>query len=106
MAEASKVGLSAAAVVGALGKAGRERLLGGLDFKNFVKVFEDGELAATLESLFKNDLNVSRTARSLFMHRNTLNYRLAKIRAATGLDPCSFADAAALDLLLALYRAK
>lgn len=106
MFDSSKGGLSLSAVVGALGKSGREKLLEGRDLKNFVKIFEDRELSVTLESLFKNDLNISKTAHALFMHRNTLNYRLGKVRAATGLNPCCFADAVTLVLLLALYRAK
>ncbi len=99
-------GLSLSAVVAALGKSRREKLLEGYDLKNFVKIFEDRELMTTLSSLFENDLNVSRTARSLFMHRNTLIYRLNKVRAITGLDPCSFRDAVTLTILYALYRAK
>lgn len=99
-------GLSLARVVGALGKSRREKLLEGYDLKNLVKIFEDKELMSTIRVLFENDLNVSATARSLFMHRNTLIYRLNKVRALTGLDPCSFGDAMTLLILFALYRAK
>ncbi len=98
--------LSLSALAGALGKSRREKLLEGYDLKNFVKVFEDGEMLATLDALFKNDLNVSRTARAMFMHRNTLIYRLNKVRDVTGLDPCSFPDAVKFLIILALYRAK
>lgn len=98
--------LSVSAMAEALGKSRREKLLEGYDLKNFVKIFEDRELMSTLRCLFRNDLNVSATARSLFMHRNTLIYRLNKVRALTGLDPCSFEDAVTLLILLALYRAK
>ena len=99
-------GMSLTEIVGALGKSSREKLLEGYDLKNFVKIFEDRELMSTLSSLFKNNLNVSQTARALFMHRNTLIYRLNKVRSATGLDPCSFNDAVKLLILHALYRAK
>lgn len=99
-------GMSLTEIVGALGKSSREKLLEGYDLKNFVKIFEDRELMSTLRSLFENNLNVSQTARSLFMHRNTLIYRLNKVRSATGLDPCSFNDAVKFLILLALYRAK
>ena len=101
-----KSGLSLSSLAEALGKSRREKLLEGYDLKNFVKVFEDRELMSTLNSLFENDLNVSKTARALFMHRNTLIYRLNKVRSVTGLDPCSFGDAVTLLILLALYRAK
>ena len=99
-------GLSLIRVVHALGKSRREKLLEGYDLKNYVKIFEDREMMSTLRCLFDNDLNVSATARALFMHRNTLIYRLNKVRSVTGLDPCSFGDALTLLLLLALYRAK
>ena len=99
-------GLSLGKIVGALGKSRREQLLEGYDLKNFVRIFEDRELMVTLRALFENDLNVAKTARTLFMHRNTLIYRLKKVRDTTGLDPCSFKDAVTLVLLNALYRAK
>ena len=99
-------GLSLIRVVNALGKSRREKLLEGYDLKNYVKIFEDREMMSTLRCLFDNDLNVSATARALFMHRNTLIYRLNKVRTITGLDPCSFDDAVELLILVALYRAK
>ncbi len=99
-------GLTLSTLTRALEKPVREKLLEGYELKNFVKIFEDKELMSTLDSLFKNDLNISKTARALFMHRNTLNYRLDKVRAITGLDPCSFGDAVELLILVALYRAK
>ncbi len=106
MPENKQGGLTPEKVVESLGKPEREGLLEGYDLKNFVKVFEDGELMKTLSALFENNLNVSQTARSLFMHRNTLIYRLGKIRAVTGVDPCSFSGAVTLSFLIALYRAK
>ncbi len=106
MPSEKKSGLSPANVVAILGKAEREQLLEGYDLKSYVKIFEDGELMKTLRCLFANDLNVSRTARRLFMHRNTLIYRLNKVRAVTGLNPCEFDDAVTLLFLIALYRAK
>ncbi len=106
MPDSKNSGLTLRAIAGALDKTAREKLLEGYDLKNFVKIFEDKELMSTLSSLFENDLNVSKTARALFMHRNTLNYRLNKVRTITGLDPCSFDDAVELLILVALYRAK
>ena len=98
--------LSLGRLAASLEKSDREKLLEGYDLKNFVKIFEDRELMSTLFALFENDLNVSGTARALFMHRNTLNYRLNKVRSLTGLDPCSFGDAVELLTLFAFYRAK
>jgi PucR C-terminal helix-turn-helix domain len=61
------------------------------------------EQRETLETLFSLQLNVSETARKLFLHRNTLLYRLDKITEATGLDPRHFPDAVLLQLHL-LFR--
>lgn len=54
--------------------------------------FDDEELA-TVYTFFENNLNISETARQLFVHRNTLVYRLEKIQKKTGLDVRKFDDA-------------
>ena len=46
----------------------------------------DQETLFTINKFFENSLNVSETSRKLFVHRNTLVYRLEKIRKLTGLD--------------------
>jgi len=46
----------------------------------------DHETLFTIQKFFENNLNVSETSRKLFVHRNTLVYRLEKIRKLTGLD--------------------
>ncbi|MDI9440813.1 MAG: sugar diacid recognition domain-containing protein [Bacillota bacterium] len=56
------------------------------------KVFEDQSIGEVVEGLVRNDLNISQTAKSLFVHRNTLLYRMDKIRDATGLDPRNAMD--------------
>ncbi|MBP5426533.1 MAG: helix-turn-helix domain-containing protein [Clostridiales bacterium] len=53
----------------------------------------DTETVVTIQKFFENSLNVSETARQLFIHRNTLVYRLDKIQKATGLDLRMFDDA-------------
>ena len=53
----------------------------------------DEETRNTVDAFFENNLNVSETARQLFIHRNTLVYRLEKLKSATGLDVRSFEDA-------------
>ena len=55
-------------------------------------LFDDEELT-TVFSFFENNLNISETARQLFVHRNTLVYRLEKIQKKTGLDVRKFDDA-------------
>ncbi|MFE4353637.1 CdaR family transcriptional regulator [Peribacillus butanolivorans] len=56
--------------------------------------------ADTLETFFKNNLNIQQTADDLFIHRNTLIYRLSKIEKATGYNPKRFKDALTLQLVL------
>jgi ABC-type sugar transport system permease subunit len=58
-------------------------------------VFEtiDSETMITIQKFFENNLNVSETSRQLFIHRNTLVYRLDKIQKITGMDLRKFDDA-------------
>ncbi len=53
----------------------------------------DQETIMTIQKFFDNSLNISETSRKLFIHRNTLVYRLDKIQKLTGLDLREFDDA-------------
>lgn len=53
----------------------------------------DDEILTTVQKFFDNNLNVSETSRQLFVHRNTLVYRIEKLHQATGLDIRTFEDA-------------
>ena len=53
----------------------------------------DEETLLTINKFFENNLNVSETARQMFVHRNTLVYRLEKLQKASGLDIRNFEDA-------------
>lgn len=53
----------------------------------------DDETLATVQQFLDNNLNVSETSRQLFVHRNTLVYRIEKLHQATGLDIRTFEDA-------------
>jgi carbohydrate diacid regulator len=53
----------------------------------------DRETLSTIQCFFDNNLNVSETSRKLFVHRNTLVYRLEKIKKMTGLDLREFEHA-------------
>lgn len=68
------------------------------------EVFEDEELLTTAEEFLLSDLNVSETSRNLYMHRNTLSYRLDKIEKATGLNIRHFSDAVSFRMLSVLYK--
>ncbi|MBN2557776.1 MAG: helix-turn-helix domain-containing protein [Clostridia bacterium] len=59
------------------------------------KTFEllDDEIIKTVRSFFKNNLNISETARRMYLHRNTLVYRIEKVQKLTGLDLRNFDDA-------------
>ena len=46
----------------------------------------DEETLTTINKFFENSLNVSETSRQLYIHRNTLVYRLDKLQKSTGLD--------------------
>ncbi|MCM3703831.1 CdaR family transcriptional regulator [Paenibacillus macerans] len=68
------------------------------------KVFEDEETLTTLETFFDLDCNVSETAKRLYIHRNTLLYRIDKFKQETGLDVRTFRDAVLVKLELLLYK--
>ena len=60
----------------------------------------DEETLITINKFFENNLNVSETARQLFVHRNTLVYRLEKLEKSTGLDIRNFEDALTFKIAL------
>lgn len=62
------------------------------------------EMLHTIEMFFAKDLNLSDTARKLYIHRNTLVYRLDKIQRQTGLDLRKFEDAITFRMLLLLDK--
>ena len=71
------------------------------------EIFESGEMTefdqeilTTINTFFDNNLNVSETARQLFVHRNTLVYRIEKLQKSTGLDIRTFEDAMTLKIAL------
>lgn len=64
----------------------------------------DQETLLTINKFFENNLNVSETARKLFVHRNTLVYRLEKIKKLTGLDLREFDDAITFKVALMVKK--
>ena len=64
----------------------------------------DHETLFTIQKFFENNLNVSETSRKLFVHRNTLVYRLEKIRKLTGLDLREFDDAIVFKVALMVKK--
>ncbi len=60
----------------------------------------DDETLTTINKFFENNLNVSETSRQLFVHRNTLVYRIEKLQKSTGLDLRNFDDALTFKIAL------
>ena len=66
-------------------------------------VFTEENLV-TIQKFFENNLNISETARQLYVHRNTLVYRLEKIRKLTGLDLREFEHAITFKVALMVKK--
>lgn len=64
----------------------------------------DEETLVTINKFFENSLNVSETSRQLYIHRNTLVYRLDKLQKSTGLDLRVFEDAITFKIALMVVR--
>ena len=64
----------------------------------------DEETLTTINKFFENNLNVSETSRQLYIHRNTLVYRLDKLQKSTGLDLRVFEDAITFKIALMVVR--
>lgn len=80
--------------------------------KMFIKEIFDGkspddfdeETLTTINKFFENSLNVSETSRQLYIHRNTLVYRLDKLQKSTGLDLRIFEDAITFKIALMVVK--
>lgn len=70
---------------------------------DFRKILNE-EMITTIEKFFENNLNLSETARQLYIHRNTLVYRLDKIQKLLGLDLRNFHDALTFKIMMMLER--
>lgn len=64
------------------------------------KILSDPDDRHTVEVFLHNNLNINAASKELFMHRNTLIYRLEKIRNLTGLDLRRFCDAFIFHVLM------
>lgn len=64
----------------------------------------DEEIVTTVSKFFENNLNVSETSRQLFVHRNTLVYRVEKLQKSTGLDVRTFDDALTFKIAMMVYN--
>lgn len=64
-----------------------------IDHANIQMIINDADLMKTIYAFFENNLNTSVTSAKTFMHRNTLNYRLDKVKKQTGLNLKGFEHA-------------
>lgn len=76
-----------------------KEIFGGTDPDEF-----DEELIITVNKFFENSLNVSETSRQLYIHRNTLVYRLDKLQKMTGLDIRVFEDAITFKIAMMVVK--
>ena len=67
-------------------------------------LFKDNEMLGTAEEFLRSSLNISETSRALYIHRNTLLYRLDKIEEMTGLNIRNFNDAMVLKLMMIFFK--
>lgn len=64
----------------------------------------DNEMIITIEEFINCDLNISDAARKLYIHRNTLIYRLDKINKETGFDIRNFREAAVFIIAFLIWK--
>ena len=72
--------------------------------KGIKEFLNDEELKISIKSLFDNNLNLSVASKKNFMHRNTLVYRVEKVKKMTGFDAKSFEDATRLKIILDIFE--
>lgn len=67
-------------------------------------LLSDREIEVTADGFFESNLNLSEASRKLYIHRNTITYRLDKIERVTGLDIRKFSDAVSFRVLTFLFK--
>ncbi len=98
--------ISLNAVVEGLPEEERERLYKEYGVEQMAEIFSNEETMRTVDCFLENGMNVCLAARKLYMHRNTLNYRLNKILRVCGLDLRVFDMAVTFRILRVLYETK
>jgi carbohydrate diacid regulator len=73
-------------------------------YGKFEKVLEDHELLLTINTFIEENLNINETSRRLYIHRNTLIYRINKILEMTSLDLRHFHDALKMSMILKMKK--
>lgn len=63
-------------------------------------ILDNGDMLKTIQTFFKSNMNISNTAKKLYVHRNSVQYRIDKLIENTGIDIKNFPEAVAVYLLL------
>lgn len=87
-------------------KQKREKMIADYDVKSLAKIFENDAMMKTVDTFLRCGLSVCRAADELYMHRNTLIYRLNSVARRTGLDVRDFNSAITFKILHYLYLLK
>ena len=87
-----------------LPRSARDKIMQSYRMTALEKLFKNEDIMATVDGFIKYGLNISETSRQTFMHRNSLMYRLNKIRDLTGLDIRMFECAQTFKILHILYQ--
>ena len=74
-----------------------------LNSQKVLDVLEDEELLHSARSFFDNNLSIGEASKQIYVHRNTMVYRIEKIQRLIGLDIRKFDDAMTLRALIILY---
>ncbi|MDE5943029.1 MAG: helix-turn-helix domain-containing protein [Clostridia bacterium] len=98
--------ISLYAVLEGLSEEERGRLYEEYGVESMAEIFSNEETMKTVDCFLENGMNVCLAARKLYMHRNTLMYRLNKIRRVCGLDLRIFDMAVTFRILRILYETK
>lgn len=72
--------------------------------KDILKILSNEEIIKTAKIFLDNDLNLSKSSKKWFLHRNTMIYRINKIKQIMGLDIRVFADAVLFSNMLEIYK--
>ena len=74
--------------------------------KKYKEIFENKDLIYSAKQFFKNNLNITETSKKIYVHRNTLIYRINKIKEITGFDLKKFDDALKFYIILLMKNVK
>lgn len=86
-----------------MGRECPDSLYSMLSSRKVLKVLEDEELLLSARVLFDNNLSIGNASKQIYVHRNTMVYRIEKIQRLIGLDIRKFDDAMTLRALIILY---